>query len=250
MHLFFKFGLLTPLIVFAQTSTPPATAQINPIQQVQGVPAQQPIQPQSQPQIPPQAQVQQIQPIQPAEGAPQPAAPQPQNVGGTTQNTAPVNPPPPDASQSGAFQTASPPRQPPPPTQPAPRPLQVAAVPTTGDSKLPADFEFISISPYYKNKPRLGKLTATVVSTTNEILGTVTGDFGDCKSCIRGASIKGKLGVRFYGQSLNSLTVSRKQSSSIQIENCPTNVLVIQRDYSCDFVSGGNKMKLNMRIEP
>ncbi len=259
MHLFiFKLGLLTSVIAFAQTSTPPISAgPVQPIQAVQQVPTQQPIQAQTQPQIPAQAPVQPIQQIQPAVPPVAPAQPQPvalQPVAPPQQYAQPNAPQPQlptgtPLNNAAAPQPAAPKPAAPQPVQ-APRPLQVAPVPTTGDSKLPADFEFISISPYYKNKPRLGKLTATVVSTTNEVLGTVTGDFGDCKTCIRGASIKGKLGIRFYGQSLRALTVSRKQSSSIQIEGCPTNVLLTQDSFSCDFVSGGVKMKLNMRIEP
>ncbi len=129
--------------------------------------------------------------------------------------------------------------------------LQQPPIQNTGDSKqLPSDFEFISISPYFKNKVKIGRLTATVQAQNNEVLGTLTGEFGDCKSCIRGASIKGKIGIRIYGKDLRSLTVSRKQSSSIHILACPTGVPLVNGSYACDFKSGGQQMKINLRIDP
>ena len=134
--------------------------------------------------------------------------------------------------------------------QPAIQPQQPPVLNTRDGTTLPADFEFISISPYFKNKAKLGKMIATVQSDTGQILGTVTGDFGDCKTCVRGASLKGKIGIRVYGKDLRALTISRKQSSSIQIINCPTEVTVAGGVYVCEFSTGKTKMKLNLRIDP
>lgn len=115
--------------------------------------------------------------------------------------------------------------------------------------KLPDDFELIEIKPYFKNKARLGKLTATLISSQNDTLATVSADFGDCKDCIRGASLKGKLGIRLYGNNLKDLIVSRKQSSSIKLINC-NNKVAFMNTYTCEFSHKDSAMKLMLRLEP
>lgn len=140
--------------------------------------------------------------------------------------------------------------QPPQPAE-APSAPPVAPPPVTAPPRatLPADFELISIKPYFKNKPRLGKLTATLVNAvTNENLGNVSGDFGDCKSCIRGASIKGKIGIRVYGQDIQKLSFSRKQSSSIKVTSCPQGGESSQ--FNCEFTAEGVAMRLSLKVEP
>ncbi len=115
-------------------------------------------------------------------------------------------------------------------------------------ARLPDDFELIEIKPYFKNKTRLGKLTATVTSVTNETLATVAADFGDCKNCIRGASLKGKLGIRLYGNNLKDLVVSRKQSSSIKLVNCNNKVAFVNT-YTCEFSHKDAVMKLTLKLD-
>ena len=154
------------------------------------------------------------------------------------------------ASGNSAANANSPAQQQQQQKQPAIQHQQAPVLNTRGATTLPADFEFISISPYFKNKAKLGKMIATVQSDTGQILGTVTGDFGDCKTCMRGASLKGKIGIRVYGKDLRALTISRKQSSSIQINNCPTEVALAGGVYVCEFSTGKTKMKLNLRIDP
>lgn len=113
------------------------------------------------------------------------------------------------------------------------------------------NIELIAINPYFRNKSRVGQLTATLSDASGGILGSIKQNLGDCKNCVRGASLKGKLGVRLYGQSLQKLTVSRKSSSSIKILSCPTNaMLASNRTFVCEFSSGGAPMKLTLLIEP
>jgi len=166
---------------------------------------------QPQPQPPPQTQTQ----------APPPA--QPQN----TPNSAPPTPQPVDLNTVNSPQAAP------------------------GKTRLPDDFELIGIKPYFKNKPRIGHLTVTLLSSQNETLATVAGDFGDCKNCLRGASVKGKIGIRLYGNTMKDLTVSRKQSFSIKLENCSGNQTALANNlYSCEFSHKDVKMKMTLKIDP
>ena len=113
------------------------------------------------------------------------------------------------------------------------------------------NIELIAINPYFRNKSRVGLLTATLNDANGGLLGSIRQNLGDCKNCIRGASLKGKLGVRLYGQSMQKLTVSRKSSSSIKILSCPSNAnLASNRTFVCEFSSGGSAMKLTLMIEP
>lgn len=123
-------------------------------------------------------------------------------------------------------------------------------VAATPQAQMPSDFELIVIKPYFKNKPRLGHLTATLFSETNEVLGSVEGDFGDCQNCIRGASVKGKLGIRLYGKEASQLTVSRKQSNSIQITACDANNNrnFVNNVFHCEFIHNKMKMKLTLKL--
>lgn len=162
-----------------------------------------------------------------------------QNIGAQT-TTPPDMPIPPEFSQ-------------PPPQQPPPQTMEVPVPPPAAEIKprLPEDFELIVIRPYYKNKARLGKLTATLTSSQNEVLAQQSGDFGDCKSCIRGASLKSKLGIRLYGDTAQSLTVSRKQSSSIKLLNCGGNKKAfVNNTYTCEFSHKDSTMKLTLKLEP
>lgn len=137
-----------------------------------------------------------------------------------------------------------------PPQQPTVQ-AQAGTVATSTPAKLPEDFELIKITPYFKNKPRLAKLTATVYGAGGETLGSVVGDFGDCKDCIRGASIKSKIGLRLYGKDIPSLIVSRKSSSSIQLHDCPlNNKPLVNGTYNCEFSHGGTKMRMTLKLEP
>jgi hypothetical protein len=124
-------------------------------------------------------------------------------------------------------------------------------VPLEKTSKVPDDFEFISIKPYFKNKQRLGRLTATVINReTSDLWATFEQDFGDCQDCVRGASIKGKLGIRLYGKTLQTLTVSQKHSMSIKLTSCPSGGAFINNQYICEFVFSGRKLKLTLKVEP
>lgn len=179
-----------------------------------------------------------------------------------TQNLLAQNTPPPDMPIPPEFsQPAPPPPQPGNPPQPDPQQMPQPVPPPSVDpnvsaqpantSRLPDDFELIVIRPYYKNKPRLGKLTATLTSSQGEVLATESGDFGDCKNCIRGASLKGKLGIRLYGSTAKDLTVSRKQSSSIKLVNCGGNKSAfVDNTYTCEFSHKDSTMKLTLKLEP
>ena len=113
------------------------------------------------------------------------------------------------------------------------------------------NLELIAINPYFRNKSRVGLLTATLSDANGGLLGSIKQNLGDCKNCVRGASLKGKLGVRLYGQSVQKLTVSRKSSSSIKILSCPSTAnLDSHRIFVCEFSSGGTPMKLTLMIEP
>lgn len=174
------------------------------------------------------------QPAPPPQNQPQPS--QPQNQPQVPPMAQPQTPP-----------AASPPTPPQPVEVNAPSNAQSAPE----KSQLPEDFELIGIKPYYKNKPRIGHLTVTLLSSQNETLATVAGDFGDCKNCLRGASIKGKMGIRLYGNTMKDLTVSRKQSSSIKLENCSGNQLAFANNtYSCEFSHKDVKMKMTLKLDP
>lgn len=168
------------------------------------------------------------------------------------QNIFAQNNTPPDMPTSPELSQPTPPQAQPLPAQMPPEPAPISPVETTPvQSQLPDDFELIAIKPYFKNKARLGHLTVTLLSGQNETLGKITGDFGDCKNCIRGASVKGKIGIRLYGNTMNDLTVSRKQSSSIKLENCPTNKVALTSNvFSCEFSHKDVKMKMTIKLEP
>lgn len=118
--------------------------------------------------------------------------------------------------------------------------------------KMPAEFDLIVIKPYFKNKPKLGHLTATLYSSMDEVLGSVSGDFGDCANCIRGASIRGMLGVRLYGSEVSKLTVSRKQSTSIRLGACNANnnMALVNNTFTCEFTHKNLPMKLILKLVP
>lgn len=195
--------------------------------------------------------------------------------GTTTPSEPPMDPPMDDQVQpqqpqaQPPLQTQPQPNQMPssqqqPQTQPQPTALQPnlepphVEVPVNTDGVIhkqehrwQSDFELIGIKPYYKNKPRLGHLTAVLSSASNEVLGTVEADLGDCKDCIRGASVKSKIGIRLYGKDFKNLTVNRKQSSSIKIGNCPASgQALVNNLYVCEFSSGGNQLKLTLTLKP
>ena len=217
---FFKFIIFLPVLVFANDlaqNTPPAAGGNT-------TPPDMPIPPgfANQPQAPQNSAPQ----AAPAPGAQAPAV---------VPNAPPISPGPQGAN------LAAPSPEPVPPTE------------KTADAQAPNDFELISIKPYFKNKNRVGHLTATLINAqTGQAMGTVNGDLGDCKNCIRGASLKGKVGVRFYGQTLQSLTFSRKSSSSIKLLACPSvGSLASDHTYNCEFAhAGGPTYKLVLKIEP
>jgi len=199
-------------------------------------PPEMPIPPEFSQQAPPTNQPPDMPPLNtnpPPPGFPQPQ-PQPQN-GQMPQQQMPTQ----------MQHESMPPSQMPPPQ---PQPAELNASPTP-KSRLPDDFELIEIRPYFKNKARLGKLTATLTSSQNDVLASVSADFGDCKNCIRGASLKGKLGIRLYGNTLKDLIVSRKQSSSIKLVNCSNKVAFVS-PYICEFASKDATMKFILRIDP
>lgn len=190
-------------------------------------------------------------PIPPEFSQPQPGV-HPQNFN-QQGNQMPQNP--------GQMPGQQPPQQPsmqkpsmqqPPQQIPEVNPMPQVAAPSTDPVKtgLPDDFELIEIKPYFKNKARLGKLTATITANQSpDILATVSADMGDCKKCIRGASVKGKLGIRLYGSTVKDLVVRRKQSSSIKIIKCESNVPFVT-SYVCEFSHKDVAMKLTLKLEP
>lgn len=113
---------------------------------------------------------------------------------------------------------------------------------------LPDDFELITITPYFKNKSRIAHLNIELLSNQNVVLASAQGELGDCKDCIRGASIKGKLGVRIYGEALHNLRISRKNSTSIKLTNCLSELN--NNQYTCEFQHKNEDMKLVLKIEP
>ncbi len=127
---------------------------------------------------------------------------------------------------------------------------QVPQMPPPAEA-LPQDFEFIGINPYFKNKERIGHMSATLNSeNATQNLAAITSDFGDCKTCLRGASVKGKIGLRLYGRTLETLMVSVKYSSSIKISKCPTAVPLKEGSYTCEFNYQNKLMKLVVKVGP
>lgn len=147
------------------------------------------------------------------------------------------------------------------PGDPMPPPKDMTAAPPAAQTpvvkKVNEDFsafELISIKPFFKNKLRVGHLSAQLINAnTNENLGTISGDLGDCKNCIRGASVKGKIGVKIYGQNMQSLKISRKSSSSVKLIACPATAPINSPDhsYTCEFGHADEApMKLVLKVEP
>lgn len=215
--------------------------------------------------IPPAGQINPPLPGQPAptpsvQNVLPPPQPQPQEQVQPAQFSQPSLPPQPQLlqpeppSQSSSLPQAAPQPVPAPPSPSIITPQPFDRAPTSlQQQEQQDDVELIGIKPYFKNKPKLGRLTATLSAVeTKETLATMTSDFGDCANCIRGASLKGKLGLRLYGKTAAELTVNRKQSTSIKIENCPGNegALLSNNQYTCEFLHKGTKLQLTLKLEP
>ncbi len=98
---------------------------------------------------------------------------------------------------------------------------------------------------------KIGRLTATLVDVSRgHTVKKVVGDLGDCRTCIRGASLRGEIGIRLMGSDLENLKVARKNaSSSVQIVSCAQGAAVKNGSFHCDFLQNGRLYKFSFRVE-
>ncbi len=106
------------------------------------------------------------------------------------------------------------------------------------------------LKPSKVSKLKIGKMTAHFVDdVNNELISTVTSDLGDCKSCLRGAAVRGDIGVELHGDDLQSLKVMHKQSPGVSINSCGPKSKFVGDGFECTYSKNGHPYKFIFKIE-
>lgn len=99
--------------------------------------------------------------------------------------------------------------------------------------------ELTPLKPLKISARNLGRVSATLISSTDEqIVDSISASVGDCATCARGIAVKGVLGIRFEGNSLDSLRVLKKSAAGVRYRDCKQLELPKSGTYECTFSFG------------
>jgi len=106
-----------------------------------------------------------------------------------------------------------------------------------------------SLKPIHNAALEIGTMNVDLISAVNgKTIATLSSKLGDCADCTRGVSIHRDLGIRLEGSTLDSLKMTRKQTSKVKITSCPQNEGLRNEKFSCEFNYKGTPMKMVFSI--
>lgn len=106
-----------------------------------------------------------------------------------------------------------------------------------------------SLKPTQKSGLELAQLQVALISEGDgKVVSTLSGKLGDCSHCIRGAALKGDLGIRLEGKTIESLVGIRKQTLNIELTSCDLGNKLQDNQMTCEFKFRNQPLKLVFTI--
>lgn len=115
----------------------------------------------------------------------------------------------------------------------------------------PRSLELTPLKPLKISSRNIARVSATLISSSNDqVMHSLSAVVGDCASCARGIAVKGVLGIRFEGNSRDSLRIMKKSAAGVRYRDCKQLELPKSGAYECTFSFGDATYTVRLVSEP